>query len=76
MVHNLSLSQHINRGCRERDLYEYELRERVLENRKTAAAHITNNTNTIVINMPQMRAFGQENVDYILINNNNFSNPF
>lgn len=60
-----SLSQHFNRGCRERDLYESELRERVLENRRAAAAHITNNNNTIVINMPQMRAFGQENVDYM-----------
>ena len=62
-----SLSQHMNRGCRERDLYESELRERVLENRRAAAAHITNNntTNTIVINMPQMRAFGQENIDYM-----------
>ena len=59
-----SLSQHINRGCRERDLYESDLRERVLENRKTAAAHITNN-NTIIINMPQMRAFGNENIDYM-----------
>ena len=70
-----SLSQHVNRGCRERDLYESELRERVLENRRAAAAHITNNTtnnnnnttnnNTIVINLPQMRAFGQENIDYM-----------
>ena len=62
-----SLSKHYLRGCRERDLYESEIRDRVLENRKTAAAHITNNNtnNTIIINMPQMRAFGNENVDYM-----------
>jgi len=66
-------SRHMNKGCNAQKRYEDELRERVLENRRAAAAHITNNTtnnnnNTIVINMPnipQMRAFGQENVDYM-----------
>ena len=57
-------SRHMNKGCNAKKWYEDELRDRVLENRKAAAAHITNN-NTIIINMPQMRAFGQENINYM-----------
>lgn len=64
-------SRHMNKGCNAKKCYEDELQERVLENRKAAAAHITNNTtnnnttNNIIINMPQMRAFGSENIDYM-----------
>ena len=68
-----SLSKHKTRGCIEKVKYEVKLEQRVLANRKDAAAQIVNNTtnnttnnNTnIVINLPPLRAFGNENHDYI-----------
>jgi len=70
-----ALSRHTTKGCRDRDEYESELRERVLKNRREASAQIVqhnnntgdvNNTNNdIHIHMPPMNPFGSENLDYI-----------
>jgi len=63
-----SYSRHMNKGCRDKDTYELELKERVLEQRKTAASNIINNNcdvKIININMPPMNPFGSENLDYI-----------
>ena len=58
-------SRHINKSCNEKKRYESDLKERVLENRRAAAANITNNNTNINIIMPQMKAFGNENLDYL-----------
>ena len=67
-------SRHMNTGCKDKILYESDLRERVLENRRKAAeqkAQIINNNNhyenhnIININLPPMNAVGSENLDYI-----------
>ena len=64
-----SYSRHMNKGCRDKDAYELELKERVLELRKTASNVINNSNigdvNIINIHMPPMNAFGSENLDYI-----------
>ena len=67
-------SRHMNAGCKEKIIYESDLRERVLANRRQAAeqnAQVINNnnhyenSNIININLPPMNAFGNENLDYI-----------
>jgi len=65
----------MNTGCKDKILYESDLRERVLDNRRKAAeqkAQVINNNNNhyensniININLPSMNAFGSENLDYI-----------
>lgn len=67
-----ALSKHKTKGCRERDEYESDLRERVLRNRREAAQLVQHNNNTgdvnnntIHIHMPPMNPFGKENLDYI-----------
>ena len=62
----------MNKGCKEKYKYELQLEKRVLQNRTKAAQQITNNitnnnitNNTIQINLPPMRAFGDENLDYV-----------
>ena len=70
-----SYSRHMNVGCKEKIIYESDLRERVLANRREAVAQkaqvINNNnnygdTNNIInINLPPMNAFGSENLDYM-----------
>ena len=67
-----ALSKHNSKGCRSRDNYEFELREKVLRNRKEASAQVINNHNgdinngpVINIHMPPMNPFGKENLDYI-----------
>ena len=65
--------RHQNKGCKEKRYYEKELEERVLTERNKAAEPQTinnnyANTNTININLPPMRAFGDENLDYITTN--------
>ena len=64
--------RHISRGCKEKDKYEVVLEKKVLKKRNKAAQNIqhqtinnNNNYNTININMPTLRAFGDENLDYI-----------
>ena len=68
--HQSTFSKHKFKSCVEKVKYEAKLKDRVLENRRQAIAqNITNNTNCnnhqIVINMPAMRAFGDENKDYL-----------
>ena len=64
-------SRHTTKGCKAKDIYEEQLERRVLHARNQAAQNsgqtINNNSinNTININMPAMRAFGDENYDYI-----------
>lgn len=66
-----SFSRHQNAGCKAKERYEEELEQRVLKLRNKAAQNIQNQTinnttnNTININLPPMRAFGDENLDYI-----------
>ena len=66
-----SFSRHKTKGCIEKVKYEAELKEKVLENRRQAVAQNITNNNTncnnhqIIINMPAMRAFGDENKDYL-----------
>ena len=75
--HLSSYSRHMNAGCKERDEYEQDLENKVINRREQAAQQIihqqtinnnTNNSttnNTINIHLPPMRAFGEENHDYI-----------
>lgn len=65
-------SRHMNKGCKAKEIYEDQLEKRVLKERNKAAQNVNNQTinnnninNTININMPTMRAFGDENYDYI-----------
>lgn len=67
-----SYSRHMTKGCKAKDDYEKELKEQVLDNRRQIAEQTINNTtnnnttnNNIHIHLPQMRAFGNENLDYI-----------
>ena len=61
----------MNKGCKEKEKYEEQLEKRVLQARNKAAQNtgqtINNNNinNTININIPTLRAFGDENFDYI-----------
>jgi len=73
-----SYSRHMNSECRDKIKYEHELEKRVLYNRKNLADsvsingnHNNNNSHNTVTNnnnniyLPQMNAFGYENLDYI-----------
>ena len=68
-----SYSRHLKNGCKAKKIYEAQLEKRVLIARNKAASVIQNQTinnttnNTININMPPMRAFGDENTDYITV---------
>ena len=65
-----NLNKHIAK-CKAKEKYEEQLEKRVLQARNKAAQNssqtINNNNinNTININMPALRAFGDENYDYI-----------
>lgn len=68
--HKSTYSHHMAIGCKARDEYEQELEDKVLNRREQAAQIINNNydnstNNTINIHLPPMRAFGDENHDYI-----------
>jgi hypothetical protein len=69
-----SYSRHQKQGCKAKDEYEEQLEKKVLKARSNAAQNIQHQTinnnygttnNTININLPPMRAFGDENLDYI-----------
>ena len=60
-----SYSRHMTTECKEKIRYEHELEKRVLQNRREVSEAKVVNNNTININLPQMRAFGDENLDYI-----------
>lgn len=69
---NSNFSRHQTAGCKAKEHYEEELEQRVLRLRNKAAQNVQNQTinnnttnNTININLPPMRAFGDENLDYI-----------
>ena len=61
--------RHITIGCKSKAIYEKKLEQLVLEKRNSATNHTTqiinNNYGNININLPQMKAFGEENLDYI-----------
>jgi len=60
--------RHMKKGCKEKVKYEIEMERKVVQNRSKAAQQVTNNnihvTNNI-INLPPLRAFGDENLDYV-----------
>jgi len=65
-----NFSRHQSNGCKAKERYESLLEKQVLQNRLKAAEtrgqtinNITNNT--VNINLPPLRAFGDENLDYI-----------
>lgn len=74
-------TRHVELYCKEKEIYEAELEQKVLKARSTKNMQsefippppTTNNiatqniNNTININLPPIRAFGDENIDYITI---------
>lgn len=75
-----SYSRHINSDCKEKLKYEIELQKKIQQNRKNISESIsfngnqnknnsdnttTNNNTFNNIYLPQMNAFGKENLDYI-----------
>ena len=71
-----SYQRHMRAGCKEKDGYEKELETRVLKARATVGNQTINNNNTtnigtqnntINIHLPALRAFGDENLDYITV---------
>ena len=73
--HTKNYQRHMRSGCKEKDSYEKELEKRVLKARATVGNQTINNTtnnniqnnNTINIHLPALRAFGDENLDYITV---------
>lgn len=75
-----SYSRHMKNVCKMKQEYEIELENRVKQNRKELAASVSFNgnqnkycsDNTTIVNnniyIPQMNAFGNENLDYITTN--------
>ena len=67
-----SYQKHCRNGCQKKKKYEKELEARALKARENIGCkQIINNTtnnninNTININLPPIRAFGNENIDYV-----------
>jgi hypothetical protein len=71
-----SYQRHMRSGCKEKDNYEKELEAKVLKARVALGNQTIHNTtnnniqtqnNTINIHLPALRAFGDENLDYITV---------
>lgn len=61
-------SKHIHNRCQKKIQYERDLEKRVLANRELATKTINNNIENqmnIYIQLPNLNAFGHENMDYI-----------
>jgi hypothetical protein len=78
-----SYNRHMRNGCKAKEKYEAELEQKVMNARAAVArggvrvkgdvhgnidnSYNTTNNNIININLPPLRAFGDENLDYITI---------
>jgi hypothetical protein len=64
-----SYNRHMKSGCKHKTVYMKKLEDEALCARRDAAGTVINNNtqhiNTINIHLPPLRAFGDENIDYI-----------